>query len=195
MDFSNLKSAQWENLAMQWKKYMDEIKADVKIITEKNENSVDDLKVEEKMDLDENVSNKPQKEEIIEDFDDFKNRILFKSYEQLKKNNQLGTFIFDIQLRCLELFGGEIKEIRDGAYKKYCLFENSMTTESDHKDYIDAAIYAACEDQGTKLPKNLLKGKEHLKNQLEKLAEDEEEENTTEQVIDFNSWVKKLENK
>lgn len=196
MDFSNLKTAQWENLATQWTKYMDENKTDVKTTTEKIEDSVDDLKIEEKIDLDENVSNKLQKEEIIEDFDDFKKRILLKSYKQLKKNNQLlGTYIFDIHLRCLELFDYDIPDIRDGAYTKYLLFEKSMTTDSEYKDYIDAAIYAACDDQGKKIPKNLLKGKEHLKNQLEKLAEDiEDEEHTNDQVIDFNSWVKKLEN-
>lgn len=195
MDFSNLKSVQWENLTIQWNKYMDDIKAEVKTITEK---TVEDLKIEEKMDLDEIVSNKPQKEEIIEDFEVFKKRILLKSYEQLKKNDQLdGTYIFDIHLRCLELFDcdiTDIKGIRDEAYKKYVLFEKSMTTDADYKDYIDAAIYAACDDQSIKIPKNLLKGKEHLKNQLEKLAENEEENTETEKVIDFDSWVKKLEN-
>lgn len=192
MDFSNLKSAQWEDLTKQWTKYMAAIKTDVTAITERIKDPVDDLKVEEKMDLDENVSDTPKKEEIIEDFEDFKKRILLKSYEHLKKNNQLG--IIDIHLRCLELFDCDIENIRDRAFKKYLLFEKSMITESERIDCIDASIYVVCEDQGIKIPKNFLKGKIHLKNQFNKLAEDIEENTTDEKVIDFDNWVKKLEN-
>lgn len=122
MDFSNLKSAQWESLSIKWSKFMDEIVTEVKTVTEKTEDPISDLIVEEKMDEDENFSNKPLKEEIIEDFEVFKKRILLKSYEHLKKNNQLG--IVDIHLRCLELFDCEIHDIRDEAYKKYLLFES-----------------------------------------------------------------------
>lgn len=90
IDFSNLKSAQWESLAIKWSNYMDENQTEVKKITEKTEELVDDSKVEEKMKEDENLSNKIPREEIIEDFEIFKKRILLKSYENLKKNNQLG---------------------------------------------------------------------------------------------------------
>lgn len=191
IDFSNLKSAQWESLAIQWTKSMDEIKLNAKIVTEKIENSVDSSNVEKKIDLNETVLKNQPKEQVIEDFEVFKKRILMKSYEHLKKNNQLG--IVDIHSRCLELFDDDIENIRDRAYEKYLLYKNGIINESGRKECIDISIYAACIDEGIAIPQGLarVKDKEYLKAQFDKLVENEEEV-TTEQVINFDTWVKNL---